>query len=199
MNKEVRKFIARVNNVPGVEVTEGKTHLRVMKDGRMVATLPKTPSDHRWMDNALRDLRRQGITPRAETKAPPTVKPPRDPESIRASLRHLWDTGVRGEKMQLARFVQQYGEANGLKTYASVEAAQVGLGSFASGKIKKPAEHILFLLEHSLPHYHRVSKVVEEEVESPKVEDPNTIITLTIDLETVTELAARLGIRLEVK
>ena len=200
MNKEVRRFVARLNDIPGVEVTQGKTHLRVMKDGKMVGTLPKTPSDRRWQDNALSDLRRAGITPRAEGAGPPKIKPARDPEALRASLASLWDTAVRGEKSQIARFIQQYAEANGLKAYPTIDSCLVSLSSFATGKTRRPHEWVLFLLEQSLPHYHRVARQVDllETAEATAPTNPSTI-AVTVDLDTLVMALATIGITLEVR
>jgi hypothetical protein len=199
VRKDVRNFVARLNAVPGVEVSQGKTHLRVLKDGRLVTTLPVTPSDHRWQQNALTVLRRNGITPRAEAKQPTQIKPPRSVESMREALRQHWSNPRRGAKMDLARYIQQYAEANSLKAFASVDSANVGLGQFASGKTKKPAEWFIFLLEQALPHFppwQGQDSAIEEEPVPQKVEGAK--VTITIDLETIIELAAKIGVRLEI-
>jgi hypothetical protein len=198
VNKDVRNFVARLNAVPGVEVVKGKTHLRVLKDGRLVTTLPVTPSDHRWQHNALTVLRRNGITPRAQVRQPTQIKPARSVESMREALRQHWSNPRRGAKTELARYIQQYAEANGLKAFKTVESASVGLGQFATGKTKKPAEWLLFLLEQALPHFPLWSgqdSAVEEEI-PPTVVD--RVVTVSIDLDRLIELAATIGIRLEI-
>jgi hypothetical protein len=199
MNKEVRRFVARLNDVPGVEVTQGKTHLRVMKDGKMVGAIPKTPSDRRWQDNALSDLRRAGITPASDVKGPPKIKPARDPEALRDSLKQLWSDPTRGEKTRIAKFIQQYAEANGLRGYPSIDACLVSLSGFSTGKVHRPHEWVLFLLEQSLPHYHRVSRQVdltEGGTETAPI-TPSTI-AVTVDLDTLVMALATIGITLEV-
>ena len=58
MNKDLRK-IAKALQDQGFEVTEtSRGHLEVRKDGRRVATLSGTPSDHRSWLNGIAQLRR---------------------------------------------------------------------------------------------------------------------------------------------
>jgi len=169
-----------------------------MKDGKMVGTIPKTPSDRRWQDNALSDLRRAGVTPRADVKGPPNIKPARDPEALRESLKQLWSTAVRGEKSQIARFIQQYAEANGLKAYPTIDACLVSLSGFATGKVKRPHEWVLFLLEQSLPHYHRVSRQVDlAEGGTEAAPRTPTVITIRIELDLLVAALEQLGVAVD--
>ncbi len=64
MHKDVRKFVQSLTVIDGVTcAVNGGGHIKIMKDGKTVATMPHTPGDHRWRNNILRDLRSVGITP----------------------------------------------------------------------------------------------------------------------------------------
>lgn len=61
MNKELRK-IAKALEAQGFEVTvTSKQHLLVRKDGKAIATISGTPSDHRSLLNGLSRLKRAGF------------------------------------------------------------------------------------------------------------------------------------------
>ena len=64
MNKEVRELVADLIR-QGWDVKPTKSgHFRAYSpDGKTIVTLPGTPSDHRWRQNAIRDLRRGGYDP----------------------------------------------------------------------------------------------------------------------------------------
>lgn len=62
MHKDVRQLVARITDHEDVEVVQGRKHLSVLFKGGLVTTLPTTPSDHRWRENAISELRKAGIT-----------------------------------------------------------------------------------------------------------------------------------------
>jgi hypothetical protein len=75
MDKEVKQLLKTIEHIQGVEVrATNKSHIGVYKDGKIVTTIPTTPSDHRWRDNAVRNLRAAGITPSVHPVKP--VKAP---------------------------------------------------------------------------------------------------------------------------
>ncbi|MDI1290607.1 MAG: type II toxin-antitoxin system HicA family toxin [bacterium] len=62
MNKDMRKIVKALEE-QGFEVrTTSAGHLFVTRDGRPVATLSGTPSDHRSIANALARLRKAGFS-----------------------------------------------------------------------------------------------------------------------------------------
>lgn len=63
MNKDVKKFVQSLTIIDGVEARNSSGHIKIFKDDKLVVTLPSTPGDRRWRDNAIRDLRAVGITP----------------------------------------------------------------------------------------------------------------------------------------
>lgn len=63
-SKEVKELLKELAEHPGVrEITENKGHHKVwpVDISKSVVTIPGTPSDHRWLQNAKRDLRSSGI------------------------------------------------------------------------------------------------------------------------------------------
>lgn len=62
MNRDVKDLVRELE-AQGFEVRRSKkNHLKVYGlDGRLVTTLPATPSDHRWKRNALSVLRKAGF------------------------------------------------------------------------------------------------------------------------------------------
>lgn len=60
MNKEVQQLIRKLRRIPGVTVGNG-THPKVSYQGQMVTTLPRTPSDHRSLANAVAKIKRAGV------------------------------------------------------------------------------------------------------------------------------------------
>lgn len=199
MHKEVRKLAARLGSIPGVSVEQGKTHLRVIQNGRMVSALPVTPSDHRWRENCLADLRRQGITLPVKASGPPKIKPLRSAPSIRADLNAIWNVEAErhGGRREVASFVQQYAEANSLRGFKSISSCVNSLTAFSAGKTKNPAEWILFLLSEALPHYNRVVKAETIHKELQEVE--GAIVSLNVDLRQLQQVLSQLGIKLEVR
>lgn len=60
--KEVKKLVKALE-AQGFEVKIGKTnHPKVYRDGKLITTLPSTPSDWRSLKNALALLKRAGFT-----------------------------------------------------------------------------------------------------------------------------------------
>lgn len=60
MHKDVRQLCKRLRKM-GLEVGEDRSHVAVRRQGRLLVTLPSTPSDCRWRQNAFADLRRAGV------------------------------------------------------------------------------------------------------------------------------------------
>lgn len=61
MDKDTRKIVKALE-AQGFEVrATRKGHLQVKQNGRVIAVLSGTPSDHRSMGNALARLRRAGF------------------------------------------------------------------------------------------------------------------------------------------
>ena len=135
MNKDVRKFVQSITHIPGVTVeqSEGTAHLRVLKDGKLVTTLPSTPSDHRWQRNARSALRQKGITPSYKPKREEVVVDPGvSEEALRAQLVEM--KARRGETAALARFaVDEVGPMLGIRTFATPSAASVCIARFTNG------------------------------------------------------------------
>jgi len=61
MGKEWRSLIQELRKAGCTFEQTGSGHVRVIKDGVTVATLPGTSSDHRAVKNARAALRRQGV------------------------------------------------------------------------------------------------------------------------------------------
>jgi hypothetical protein len=59
-DKDVRDLLAAVAKAGAITVKD-KNHYKVVKDGRLVATVPATPSDYRTLKNCKADLRRNGV------------------------------------------------------------------------------------------------------------------------------------------
>lgn len=62
MSKDVRQFVRRLKR-SGLNVlqTRNQHYVVVNKDGERLHTFGGTPSDHRWMKNAISELRKRGI------------------------------------------------------------------------------------------------------------------------------------------
>jgi hypothetical protein len=62
--KDAKQLIRTIEHQPGVEIrTNGAGHYSVYKDEHFVTSISVSPSDHRWRDHAMADLRKAGITP----------------------------------------------------------------------------------------------------------------------------------------
>lgn len=58
MNKEVRKMVKALKR-EGLTVKPSRNqHLNVYQGDKRVATMPVSPSDHRWARNLMSDIRR---------------------------------------------------------------------------------------------------------------------------------------------
>lgn len=113
MNKEVRKLINSISGIDGVEVVNGGKHLRVLLHGKFVTILPTTPGDSRWKENAVAELRRQGITPSTDTRAKKesVVRPLMAVDEIRARVAAICET--RASRYAFARFAMGVAEVSG--------------------------------------------------------------------------------------
>ena len=206
MDKEVKKLVAALTRIDGIDVRPGGNHLKVYREDKFVTTLPVTPSDNRWKANAMADLRRQGITPATspEKLQRPTRTIPLD--ELRSHLRGL---RARREMAAFSRFAQQLGEVRGMRVYANLASAESSIGAIAAEKTDRPSDWSWRLLSQAWLEWSRKPKE-EPHAEEPPVEqapDPEQAVAevgnqtrvLVIDLDSVVELLGRLGIRAEVK
>lgn len=61
MNKDIKQLIVKLEK-QGLELRRsGTTHWKVYRDGRLLTTLPSTPSDRRSLLNKRAELKRQGV------------------------------------------------------------------------------------------------------------------------------------------
>lgn len=60
MSKETQQLIRKLKRIPGVTVGNG-THPKVSYGGKVITTLPRTPSDWRSLSNAVATIKRAGI------------------------------------------------------------------------------------------------------------------------------------------
>ncbi len=106
MHKDVRKFVQSLTVIDGVTcAVNGGGHIKIMKDGKTVATMPHTPGDHRWRNNILRDLRSVGITPSGKLDREVRIMniEGMTQEELRDSLEEL--RGIKGQLTEFGRFV----------------------------------------------------------------------------------------------
>ncbi|AKF14347.1 hypothetical protein SEA_VINCENZO_85 [Mycobacterium phage Vincenzo] len=67
---DVKALVDAIRAVGGDVQHSRNQHLRVYVDGKLVTTMPSTPSDHRALKNTIADLRRAGLA--LTTKGRPT-------------------------------------------------------------------------------------------------------------------------------
>jgi len=199
MNKEVRKLVTSLKQIPDVEVSQANSgHLLVTKGGAFVVTLSATPSDHRWYDNALAQLRRAGITPGVRPKS--FKKPsPIKVMDVRAELQPI---RAKRQIAQFARFAQQLGEIRGMRTFKTVEAAETSIGGVAKHDDKGMSPWGWQLVMAALVEWRRRQPEPEPEVHAVEprpepVEQPTT--KLVVDLGQLTAKLAEFGVKLEVQ
>lgn len=60
MNKEMKQFSRRLNGI-GCTITNTGQHPKVYFGGKLVLTMPGSPSDWRTIRNCERDLRKAGV------------------------------------------------------------------------------------------------------------------------------------------
>lgn len=214
MNKEVKKFVQSITHIPGVVVEQstGTAHLRVLKDGKLVTTIPSTPSDHRWQRNARSALRQKGITPAVKPKREEVVLDPAiSVDEIRTQLVEM--KARYGETAELCRFtVEEVGPMLGIRTFATPSACQVCIARFRDkgGGLEDWAFLVLTealrLWGAKQASVRRASSngqtVVPEPPMPPRVEPEPVDLTpepvtlnLTVDLDRLNEILGQLGIR----
>lgn len=210
MNKDVRKLIQSLTVIDGVTVEVNGSHAKVYKDGKMVSVLPKTPSDHRWRDNALRDLRANGITPSAKIDKAFRYSEGLSQEEVREAL--LAMKAQKGTRAAFGRFlVDEVQPMLGLDGYKNFRSAEASLHIFAEqgGGLSEEKYVVVAEALRLWPAKQRFStdKVIETEPEivEPVVAEPmpvvapepsGTMVTLELDVDRLNELLAHLGIRL---
>lgn len=199
MNKEVRKLVQSLTPIPGVEVTEtGSGHLMVTRDGAFVTTLPSTPSDVRWRENALAQLRRAGITP--GVRPPKSVPPPVRTVDLRAELKPIRDAK---QIAQFAKFAQQLGEIRGLRIYKNTNSAESSIGEFVrggnlSGWSARLIAAALVEWRRREPEQ-RVVERIAASLDMPAQEPDPASVKLVVDLSRLASKLAEFGIELEVR
>ena len=148
MDKEVRKFMQSIN-VPGVEFEEGSKHIRVLLNGKLVTTLGRSPSDHRWKDNAISVLRKHGITPSVKGSGRVETRPEMSLEELRVALNEI----LRAKQfMPFIRFA--VGEVDPLigerPAFKDANSAASSLRQFASGHVQQPSRPGFLLATESV-------------------------------------------------
>jgi hypothetical protein len=216
MNKEVRQLVRQLVVIPGVTVKHSGGHLKVMRDEKFVVTLPSTPSDHRWRDNAIRELKRQGLTPRTREMAPEfSVEEEIPIEKLREAIVELFDR--RGAMSAFARFTIEVGDVLGIPGYKNAESAVASLSVFRQGGGLRDEKRIL--LEESLRMWRQrqaseqralrsyTPPVAVEPEDEPEEDDEDELVLdadgfkvqLQVDLAKLNELLDRVGITIVVK
>lgn len=205
MNKDVRKLVQSISAIDGVEVRDGGKHLLVYRDDKRVTVLPKTPSDVRWRDNAVADLKRLGITPGVKLNgtAAPVIAPLMPLDELRARVAAL--PSLTG----FARFMEDDALASNLRFYKNEKSAASALGIFRDGGGLTSWGHEL--LDHSIRSWDRVAgqvarfeRSVLPEVVVPEplvLSDPGSEadgIVVRVDVEKLSAALAAFGITLEV-
>lgn len=204
MNKDVRKLVAALERIDGISITHGGSHLAVRRNGDLIVTMPVSPSDHRWRENTLRELRRAGITP--GSKPEKLSRPPRTIaiQELRPQLRAIVD---RRQGAEFARFMQQLAEIRGLRRYGSVDSASVAVGLVASGKTNKPREWAWRLLSEALVEWqrtrqteamHEMVEFAEQYVES-YVEPRAQSVRVVVDVSKLIAALAEFGVTIEIE
>lgn len=134
MDKEVRKLIQSLTVIDGITVELNGSHAKVYKDGKLAVVIPKTPSDHRWRENCLSDLRKNGITPGTKID-----KALRYSEGITMDEARVKLLAIKAEKKgtqaEFVRFLQdEVTPMLGLDGYKTFVSAEVSVAGFATGK-----------------------------------------------------------------
>jgi len=199
MNKDVRILVSSLVDMAGVTVEPGGSgHLKVYRNGQFVTSMSSTPSDPRWRDNVLADLRRSGITPGVNTKP----RKPYRPIPVPDLAAHFTGLRKRRQVAAFARFAQQLGEVRGLRIYSTADSAEGAIHAIGQGKTKNPAPWTVRLLSIAWREWAR-SQQTEAKLEALEPEPlpvtASTSVKLVLDLTTLTETLAHLGIRLEVE
>ncbi|MEW6880772.1 hypothetical protein QEV68_04265 [Trueperella pyogenes] len=60
-NKEVKELVKKLESQGFTCETTRKNHIKVRANGRLITTLPSTPSDNRALKNAIRLLAKAGF------------------------------------------------------------------------------------------------------------------------------------------
>lgn len=206
MDKEVRKLITALERIDGVEVTAtGSGHSMVTKGGEFVTTLPSTPSDHRWKENVLATLRRNGITP---ASSPEKLARPQRVIPMRTLAGHMRGLRDRKQVRPFARFCQQLAEVRGLRSYASSESMATSMLQVASGSTKQLTPWAWRLASQGWeewvkrPEFAEASEKLAAATDLPPEQlasPPQATTALVIDLTTLSAKLAEFGIRIEVR
>lgn len=75
LHKDLRPLVKQLKDL-GFHIESGGKHALIKSiEGKVVGSLPLTPSDHRTMKNTISDLRRAGVLPPKQGKAREAFKP----------------------------------------------------------------------------------------------------------------------------
>lgn len=197
MNKEVRRLLRSIQHIEDVDIVMGGKHVKVMRRGTVAAVIPTTPSDNRWHANTVAALRRAGITPKTAPEKAAFSRELIPLEELRARLARMEN------RKEFVRFMMEdvplLNGGRKLRNYASMNSAQSVLSSFVHGRtVPSPWAHEL--LDYSLRAWDRRPVGEPEPTEpEPEPEPPARLITLTVELDRVTELLAAFGVTLSLK
>lgn len=176
--KEVRDLVRRIEHQPDVTVeSNGAGHFTVRKGGNFVTSLAKSPSDPRWRENAMADLRRAGITP-ANTPKVPTQIDLAPPSELLARIKRI-ENGSEFARWAATDLQAVYPHD---KTERAIE---VTISEFRNGRKQKlmPQYHELF--DAAFKTWDRINGqqqqlVVESEpAESQPAIDPDTGLSIS--------------------
>lgn len=211
MNKDVKKFVQSLTIIEGVTASEnGGGHIKIFRDGKLVVTLAKTPSDHRWRDNAIRNLRAVGITPsvtkldkQVRVRPAPTAD---DHEAVRRGLQAMRET--RGERARFAVFVQgEAAEVLGRQVFLNVKSAESSLSSFATGQSARLRDDTCVFVQEALRLWNdrkrseaRHLTIVEEVEAIPEIGPApgRPVVVIEVNVQTVNRLLEQFGFTLAV-
>lgn len=213
MDKEVRKLIQSLTVIDGVTVEVNGSHAKVYRDGTLLVVISKTPSDHRWKQNTLRDLRAKGITPGARIDKALRYTEGVTMEQLRAKLFEMKQE--RGARARFARFLQdEVTPMLGMDGYRSFHSAEASLKQFADGQ-GNLSEQKFVLVSEALrlwPAKQRADVPGEEIVPDPEpgiirdavlIDRPfpdetpgGATVTVELDVDSLSEILGRFGIKL---
>lgn len=148
MHKEVKEVLRGIEHVKGVELrATSKGHIAVYFNEKLVSTISRTPSDSRWRQNVLSDLRRVGIFPNTTKSKNGEKEPmitPMPIEDIRKAIDKMAEH--RGARAMFARFLVYDMPVlqPGIKTHASVAAAEQTIGQLMKNHGLSPEMHLLY-------------------------------------------------------
>lgn len=143
MDKEVRQLLDTIQHVQGVRVKHGSKHVRVYLNDAPVTTIPHSPSDYRWRQNALAQLRRAGVLTRPDKESKVSESELMSVTQLRERVTAL------PNRSEFARFIV-YDLAPDMRSYKNYESAISSLGQLATRKSYGLSEWAQELLTYAL-------------------------------------------------